>query len=280
VRIYTRSGDLAFKTFTFPDGQPHFKLETYGREFDSVNIEVALKSPNELFTLILANSVLRECGYSEVNLDIRYLLAARMDREIDSLQPFTLRVVSGMLNNCGFSKVRILDVHSEVATRLIRNSENVLPIETVRQALITLGYPTVVCPDKGAYDRVSKITHEVGSWTPFIQCGKKRDPNTGALSGFEILDYKSMDQPYSDNLLIIDDICDGGGTFVGLASELRAHGAKKVFLYVTHNVQSKQLLDGIDGIYTTDSYTSTRSMVMDGHGRNYVVIPISMKDLK
>lgn len=279
MRIYTKGGDLAFKTFIFPDGQPHFKLETYEVEFDTVTVETALKTPTDLFMVGLVCSVLRSCGYANIQLDIRYLLGARMDRAIGWDQPFTLDVVARIINSCGFSRVRLLDAHSEVATKLIRNSTNLLPIEVVRQVLVTLGYPTVVCPDKGAYDRVFKITHEIGAWSPFIQCAKKRDSTTGALSGFEVLDYKSNDRPFSNNLLIIDDICDGGGTFVGLAKELRAAGAVTVNLFVTHGIFSKGLktLDGIDKIYTTDSYCQYGTNRPLGPDHKCVVIPISME---
>jgi ribose-phosphate pyrophosphokinase len=175
MRIYTPAGDLAFKTFTFPDGQPHFKLETYEIDFRSVTIEVALRDPSNLFLTILASETLRQHGYSEVNLDIRYLLGARMDRAIDSQQPFTLQTVSRLINSCGFTRVRILDVHSEVATRLIRNSENILPYEVIRQVSATVG-PSIwaVCPDAGAKNRCQNLA--LGRFSGMLlYCEKKRD---------------------------------------------------------------------------------------------------------
>jgi ribose-phosphate pyrophosphokinase len=272
MRIYTKAGDLAFSTFTFPDGQPHFKLETYERDFTTATIETSIKSPLELFTVVLANDVLRQTGFVEVNLDIRYLLGARMDRAIDSMQPFTLQVVARMLNSCGFSKVRVLDVHSEVALRLIRNSENVLPRNVVTQVLRTLGHGlAVVCPDNGAVPRLEAFPLPAD-----IVCGKKRNPTDGKLTGFEIVEgIQWADPSESSGCLIVDDICDGGGTFVGIAKLLRQVGAKKVYLYVTHGIFSKgTTLEGIDAIYTTNSYQP------DTYGYNKVVcIPISMKEL-
>jgi ribose-phosphate pyrophosphokinase len=276
MRIYTRAGDLAFKLFTFPDGQPHFQLETYEREFQSVCVETAIRNPMELLQALLVNQVLRQHGYSEVNLDIRYLLGARMDRAIRSDQPFTLELVARLINGAGFTRVRILDVHSDVATRLIRNSWNLLPLGPVRQVLMALNYPLVVSPDKGAYDRVAKITHEVGSWNPFLQCGKVRDTATGALSGFKVYDPSLA---RGRECLIVDDICDGGGTFVGLAKELRAAGASKVHLYVTHGIFSKGLpLEGIDHVYTTDSF-STYEESSERIYPGLTVIPVSMKEI-
>lgn len=277
MRIYTQAGDLAFSTFSFPDGQPHFKLETYERDFSSVTMEVAIKDPTDLFMVKLANDVLRQHGYGEVNLDVRYLMGARMDRAIDTLQPFTLQTVARIINGAGFTRVRLLDVHSDVATRLIRNSVNVLPFKVFSQVTLSCGSPAIVCPDKGAVERVNKLA-DYESAGPIIYCSKNRDSETGKLSGFTVLDYRGMDKAYTDNLLIVDDICDGGGTFVGLAKELRKAGAKKVFLFVTHGIFSKGLpLEGIDKVFTTDSYCPYAT---GREFKNTVVLPISMKELK
>jgi ribose-phosphate pyrophosphokinase len=86
-----------------------------------------------------------------------------------------------------------------------------------------------------------------------IQGNKKRDPETGGLSGF---DYEG--DVKGKNLLIVDDIADGSGTFIGLAQKLLEGGAKEVRLYVTHGIFSKGvdflLNNGISHIYTTDTY--------------------------
>lgn len=276
MRIYTRGGDLAFKTFTFPDGQSHFKLETIDDSgFNKVTIETALKTPSDLFMVGLVADVLRANGFTTLNLDIRYLLGARMDRAISPFEPFTLNLVARAINSCGFTKVRLLDVHSEVATRLIRNSVNVLPFKVVEQVWSTIGPHLAVCPDKGAMPRIRGLLQ---GGMPAIIGEKDRELSTGKLLGFRIvegLDYLAtpiwQDRPF----LIIDDICDGGGTFVGLAKELRKAGAKKVFLYVTHGIFSKPLpLEGIDHIYTTDSFGWDNSPLP-----SLTIIPISMEKL-
>ena len=288
MRVYTKSGDLAFRTFNFSDNQPHFVLETYEREFDVVTVEMAIKNPSDLFLLLLCTDVLRTSGYSDIRVDIRYLLGARMDRAISSLEPFTLHTVARLVNGCGFTRVRILDAHSEVATRLIRNSENLLPTKVVEQVKASMGHCTVVCPDKGATVR----TRSLAGYDPVIYCAKVRDMSTGALSGFKV-DGPNLRIGDSLQFLIIDDICDGGGTFVGLAKELRAwaksqltipdqESAIKINLFVTHGIFSKGLpLEGIDKVFTTDSYTEVDkiSVHVPNAKQDLVVIPISMEKL-
>lgn len=289
MRIYTKAGDLAFSTMTFSDSQPHFKLETYEREFNLVTVELAIRSSADLFMLLLVSSVLRQHGYSEINVDIRYLLGARMDRAISSMEPFTLEIVARIINSCGFNHVRILDVHSEAATRLIRNSENILPRNVVKQVLgVTNATP--VCPDKGATERVRALSNGMS----IIYCSKVRDTATGALSSFKVDVCEGAGRCYTPfEALIIDDICDGGGTFIGLSKELRAKGAKKVNLFVTHGIFSKGLpLEGIDKVFTTNSYYSGTFEIKNSLHRPFensssisheaaglVVVPISMKEL-
>lgn len=83
---------------------------------------------------------------------------------------------------------------------------------------------------------------------------KHRDVQSGQLTGFALLagDVRGRD------VLIVDDLCDAGGTFIGAAQVLRQHGARSVSLYVTHGIFSKGvehlLAQGIDNIYTTTSY--------------------------
>jgi ribose-phosphate pyrophosphokinase len=112
-----------------------------------------------------------------------------------------------------------------------------------------------------------------------VFCSKKRDPLTGHLSGFEIKNYNPNPNADGQDLLIVDDICDGGGTFVGLAKELRKAGAKKVYLYVTHGIFSKGLpLEGIDRVFTTDSYSNDWDVKNSEHSpfKNSSTIPMSM----
>ena len=84
-----------------------------------------------------------------------------------------------------------------------------------------------------------------------IECSKNRDVKTGKLTGFSV---------YTDDLngkdcLIVDDICDGGGTFIGLAEKLKNKNSGKLYLAVSHGIFSNGFtnLDCFERIFTTDS---------------------------
>lgn len=280
MKIYSGNQELPHKLSTFPDGQPHFKLGMRPTHSE-VTIESRIRNPYDLFNIVLAADVLK--NYYAVNLDVRYLMGARMDRRIDQTQPFTLRMVANIINSCGFRYVRLLDVHSPVADKLIYNSYNVEPIEQVRMVLKELGDVVIVVPDKGAQTRTLSIINKIPEWLdaeqPWVQCEKMRDSQTGKLSGFNVLDKSYVKYK---RCLIIDDICDGGGTFVGIAEKLREAGAAEVHLYVTHGIFSKQLpLNGIDRIFTTDSYSNWNHVVGWSVDKPFLTcIPINMREIK
>jgi ribose-phosphate pyrophosphokinase len=84
-------------------------------------------------------------------------------------------------------------------------------------------------------------------------CSKHRDPETGKFLGFEVPLIKTP------KALIVDDICDGGGTFRGIAAKVREQqpGEVQMFLYVTHGIFSQGLaglLCEFGAIYCTDSF--------------------------
>ena len=108
-----------------------------------------------------------------------------------------------------------------------------------------------VLPDHGSRDKF--LTSD--SFAENVFCSKSRDAETGKLLWFSIDSEVPQDMP----LYIVDDICDGGGTFIGLAIELRKkmRSDQELNLMVTHGMFTKgiePLLEHFDHIYTTDSY--------------------------
>lgn len=271
MHIYTRAGALPFRTFSFPDGQRQFVLEAVEHEFKTATIEAALRTTDDLMDVLLAKDVLDANGYI-TSLDIRYLHGARMDRRINLDQPFTLEVVGRVLMGAGFRQIRVLDPHSPAACRHLR-AEPVYPIAVVNQ-LLSQYHPdstVVIAPDAGANDRVWRLVRN----TPFmtVQGHKHRDPETGVLSGFSVENHEFVK---GKTCLILDDICDGGGTFTGLGNALLEAGGTSVDLFVTHGIFSKgTILQNITRIFTTDSLYNTAR-----HDSAHVVVfPVQMKEM-
>ncbi|WP_053122662.1 hypothetical protein [Mycolicibacterium conceptionense] len=88
----------------------------------------------------------------------------------------------------------------------------------------------VIAPDKGAVDRAGAVTEILR--LPLLTAGKVRDSATGKLSGFT-----APEGVGSGRYLVVDDICDGGGTFAGLAQEIHQVAPNaEMHLFVTHGL--------------------------------------------
>lgn len=247
--IRTADGpDVGFEVFTYPDGQRQLKLK-HGPKVLKATVEARIANADELFDVLMAKDALDAYG-CRTALNVRYMLAARSDK-FQPLWSRTLRVVARTIQAAGFDHVRVLDPHSVDSVGLLE-AETVYP-QAAQKTLdrYAPASTVVIAPDAGSAVRVGQFVKGTSFTVAYGM--KVRNPETGALSGFHLADPATRVQ--GKTCLIMDDICDGGGTFVGLAKVLREAGALDVDLFVTHGIFSKGLpLVGIRSIYTTDSY--------------------------
>jgi ribose-phosphate pyrophosphokinase len=250
----------------FPDGQPHIKIDmdsvqALPRE-ETICIISRIDNANDLMMALFIKNTLDYLEFEQVELHVSYLLAARMDRVMLDGEPFSLKVVAGMLNQGRFRKIKIFDPHSEVATALIERSYAVPNHEYVKDALEdyfkgkTKGKHCLVSPDAGALKKIHKLAQFL-QIEDVVECMKERDVKTGALTSFKTI----ADHLEGQTCFIVDDICDGGGTFAGTAKMLKAKGAAKVVLIVSHGIFSKgTTIEAVDEIYTTDSFRAVEQV--------------------
>ncbi|MBN9297579.1 MAG: ribose-phosphate pyrophosphokinase [Filimonas sp.] len=260
--IYPEQSDIRFKTMVFPDGQPHIKIDTASlNNVDKktpLRILSRLNTANDLLLALFIKNTLDYFEFEHIELHISYLLAARMDRVMLEGEPFSLKVVAAMLNSASFKKVKIFDPHSEVATALIDRSYAVSNHAFVKDALDTYFNSnaketfSLVSPDAGALKKIHKLAQYL-QIENVVECMKERDVRTGALTSFKT----TADNLQGQTCFIIDDICDGGGTFAGTAKMLKEKGATKVALIVSHGIFSKGInIAEISEIYSTDSFAN------------------------
>lgn len=241
-------------SFTFPGGEQQITLPDFNShiKIDHIDIIAQLITSKDVMDLVLIKDALESKYNANIDLHLGYMPYARQDRIANDGESLAARAFARLINSLHFNNVIVLDPHSEIGVSYLHN---VVIIDQLTMLMQSYAYKSiinkevlVVAPDKGSTQKVLDIVLE----KPFIQGFKFRDTKTGKLSGFGYDgDVEGKD------LLIIDDICDGGGTFLGLTKELLDGGAKSVSLYVTHGIFSKGLdilLDnGIDHIYTTNS---------------------------
>jgi ribose-phosphate pyrophosphokinase len=266
----TANGEIiksALSGFTFPAGEKHLKHE---ERRDLELTEIAILQPDadslhdDLFQLSMWAYRLLETSNKSV-LILPYVPGARADRG----NPFGARIYAQFIGETWVDQIICYDPHSEVIVEELKlwiHDEAVVTVVTPEAILNTRDskivmpniYDGIIAPDKGAYDRANGVATAFG--IPLYTAEKTRDFETGKLSGFNI------EMPESGHFLIVDDICDGGGTFLGLAGVVPE--GVKLDLYVSHGVFSKDALWNLKNtfhrVFTTNSYGPTR--VLNDHG--------------
>lgn len=267
--------DRGARVVRFPDGQLHVVLtEQYT---GNVRVVMPVRSPDELFVLAATLDALCSGSVAGVDVVVPYLMGARSDRHMQySVDGFPLdsRDLFVVLDTLAGPAMRhgtpmtfnLFDVHNPDAVdqwgRDLPRDTNIHIANHTNEKLVRRlqetpfqGAPLVcVIPDKGA--RAKAVNYQ--GWAPqitrFVECDKTRDTTNGRIT-LEVTDPKACDGAH---VVIIDDLCDGGGTFLAIAAQLPETVVSKT-LVVSHGIFSKglaPLLEVFDRIITTDSYAT------------------------
>ncbi len=241
-----------FEQFTFPGGEPHIKILSQNLANKHLTISIRINQFADLGRLMVAVDALKRMDIRSFDLFLPYFPGARQDRVMVPGEPLTAKVYTSLINQLGAHQVTLYDPHSEVVPALLDRCQVLDNGEFVKQCLAEIGQPVkLVAPDGGALKKVYRLSQQLNG-LPIVQCSKRRDVWTGALSGFDVHAKDLQGQA----CLVVDDICDGGGTFVGLAEKLKEKGAGPLFLAISHGIFSKglsRLKAHFDHIFTTDS---------------------------
>ena len=204
------------------------KIKLFGNGRTRVDLVWHYESDAEFFTV----ACIREYyATQECILYLPYLPHARMDRVKNPEDVFTLKTFAHLINSLNFERVYVWDAHSNVGPALIDRCHDVNALAWIQEAITQLGYAkNSIClffPDEGAQKRYGAM------FPDYIQAFgiKKRNWETQKIEGYMIVGEENIKDKY---VLIIDDICSYGNTFVKAAEAIREAGAVDVSLYVTH----------------------------------------------
>ncbi|MEX3984132.1 ribose-phosphate diphosphokinase [Paraburkholderia sp. EG287A] len=250
---------LALKSLKFPGGEQHVTVDV-SVPADELFIQAHVHNSDDVMALLMTTDALRRAYIgAPLTLELPYIPYARQDRVANPGEALSARVFCDLINAQGYRRVVVQDPHSDVVTSLLDRVVIEDPLPALRRALADIGQEVaLVAPDAGARKRVLKLAKELG--LDVVYADKTRDTRTGFITGTEV----QGDLP-AKALLVVDDICDGGRTFTGLASALRAKQveqglSKPLYLYVTHGIFSKPglepLLESYAKVYTRNNWTA------------------------
>ena len=276
--VNKEESDIRYEVSKFPDGQQSVNilnsvvgttLHTLQNENTDIQIKSRLNDFRDLELIICVNTALRNLGLTNVHLYTPYFIGGRSDRKFTEGGVNYLKdVISPIINSQGFKSVKVLDPHSDVIEATVQNFQKENNLKLVKWALSKIDNTnearekvTLISPDAGALKKVFDVAQNF-EIDKLIIASKHRDIKTGNITHTEVPNLEKYDD--GNKFVIIDDICDGGRTFIELSKVIKERLPNaKIYLIVTHGIFSgglKPFRGYFDKIYTTNSYRTITSM--------------------
>lgn len=219
--------DIKYSISKFPDGQQSINIDQAIHENDVIELSSRLSNFKDLELIICANMALRNLGVRKINLYVPFFLGARSDRKFTEGGINYLKdVICPIINSQKFKSVTILDAHSDVIEACIKNYKKIDNIKLVKFALIDIDNKNgarenlyLVSPDAGALKKVYNVAEHF-KIENLIIANKHRDIKTGKIVRTDVPGLTQ--EPGRRNFVIVDDICDGGRTFLEIAKTIRS----------------------------------------------------------
>lgn len=238
---YPEKSAILYEKRKYPDGQQDIIVNTNipSGKLSLVTIKSRFNSFVDLELILCTTKALRRLGVERVALWLPYLLGARSDRHFqDGGTSYLVDIIAPLLNLHNYSAIYVKDIHSDVAAACITNLGSIDNTNVVRDGMdhFKLKYFKLTSPDAGAHKKIYETARNIGYTGRIVQCEKVRNMKTGEIGQTVVPLAKEEYEP----LVIVDDICDGGRTFVEIAKNVRAQGYQNdMYLIVTHGIFSK-----------------------------------------
>lgn len=238
-----------YQRWNFPGGEVGIKIDKLCKDLGLRLPEIfwiyeTSKLHDDFFVLANIIDACKRIGVTP-RVRIPYLPYARQDRVCHEGESFALKVFLDMLFTLEAEFV-FYDVHSNVV-KDIQESKHDSNVTYLTQydcyksllfcyiSILKYNYDLIVAPDKGATEKAKKIHSVFYPEAKLLYMNKVRTENG--------VRYEPLQTNINGaRILVLDDICDGGATFIALADTLKEQATDcDLHLYVTHGLFSKGL---------------------------------------
>lgn len=261
---------VSIHTMTFPGGEVGVNInigstgpwDTQAQGVARIDLTAKIQNSDQLMAMFLATDALRRVyPFAQIDLLIPYFPYARQDRVCNAGEALSVQVIARLINAQNYATVTVVDPHSPALVAALDRCFVIEQYKAFRSIKSSFREWTIVAPDMGATKKTEDFAKLVGA-KDVLYCNKKRNLADGKILGMDILNPEDL--RIGSKLLVLDDICDGGRTFVEVARAIEVaspgyHQGKldyTIELAVTHGIFSKGvevLTDIFDHVYTTDT---------------------------
>lgn len=241
---------IEIKNWKFPGGEIGIQLMNDIRDTETFIIYLnGIVTSDDIMTLANICNALKwnNVPRSNISVGMPYFPYARQDRVCHSGESFALETFVQLLNTMYFQNLIVSDLHSRIAKKLLNQSNKTVNEYQQHELMKNLPkHDWYVAPDTGATNKIFKhsgITRE-----NLITMNKSRTDagivHDTVLNQLNFNDFKGT-------AVVIDDICDGGATFISVAKTLKKLNPHITLnLAITHGIFSKGL-DELKQYYDT-----------------------------
>ena len=195
---------------------------------------------NMMELLLMIDAAKRASAYKVIAV-MPYYGYARQDRKDRPRVAIGSKLVANMLTAAGADRVVTMDLHAPQIQGYFD-----IPVDHLDSSAIFIPYIeslklenlTFAAPDVGSANRIREISSYFES--DMVICDKHRKRANEIASMVLIGDVVDRD------IVLIDDICDTGGTLAKSAGLLKEKGARSVRAFCTHPVLSGKAYENIE----------------------------------
>jgi ribose-phosphate pyrophosphokinase len=232
-------GNINIQRFSDGEIQPTFMESIRG---DVVFLVQSTFGPSDnLMELLLMIDAARRASAYKIVAVLPYYGYARQDRKDKPRVAIGSKLVANMLVAAGAHRVITMDLHAPQIQGYFD-----IPVDHLDSSAIFIPYITAMklenltfaAPDVGSANRIREMASYFES--EMVICDKHRKRANEIASMVVIGDVTDKD------IVIIDDICDTGGTLAKAAALLKEKGARSVRALITHPVLSGKAYENIE----------------------------------
>lgn len=224
-------GKISIQRFSDGEIQPTF-LESIRGDYVFLIQSTFSPSDNIMELLLMIDAARRASAYKIIAV-LPYYGYARQDRKDKPRVAIGSKLVANLLTAAGANRVITMDLHAPQIQGYFD-----IPVDHLDSSAIFIPYIeqlnlenlTFAAPDVGSANRIREIASYFNA--EMVICDKHRKRANEISSMVVIGDVADR------NVVLIDDICDTGGTLAKAAGLLMEKGAKSVRALCTHPVLS------------------------------------------
>ena len=232
-------GKVAFSHYSDGEFQPSFEESIRGiRVFIVCS---TFPTSDNLMELLLMIDAAKRASARHITAVIPYFGWARQDRKDKPRVPIGAKLVAKLLETAGATRIMTMDLHADQIQGFFEKPVDHLFASTIFLPYVkSLGLDnlTIASPDMGGSKRAYAYSKYLKS--DVVICYKQRK-EANVIESMELIgDVKGK------NVILVDDMCDTGGTLAKAADLMIERGAISVRAICTHAILSGDAYEKIE----------------------------------